>query len=428
MANLKQLLSQPSANEEVFTVGQLTRSIKGVLESKYGGVWVKGEISNFRQQESGHCYFSLKDAQSQIPAVLFRADAAQCRVQLKDGMEIVGFGNLSVYEPRGYYQLILRTITQDGAGKLQAEFERLKKKLQEEGLFEGSQKKALPAVPRVIGIVTSPTGAALQDFISVLKRRGWKGRLILFPARVQGKEAAGEIVKMIGHAQKIKELELLVVGRGGGSLEDLWPFNEEAVVRAVAACKVPTISAVGHEIDFTLCDFTADKRAETPTAAAELISSLYLEAVGRVETAANTLIRQTTYAMMEARHRVAILEERLAARSPRRQVEEMAQRLDELRERAQAAVTQRISEEKMALERLGHRMERASPERRVELARLRLKGLGERLEAASPRSILNRGFAMVRGEKGSLVTSAAMARKGPVDLIFGDGELKGRIE
>lgn len=427
MASLKQLLSQPSGSEEVYTVGQLTRSIKGVLEGKYGGVWVRGEVSNFRQQDSGHCYFSLKDGQSQIPAVLFRGDAAQCSVPLKDGQQVVGFGNLSVYEPRGYYQLILRTVTLDGAGKLQAAFERLKEKLLGEGLFEAERKKPLPTVPRVIGFVTSPTGAAIQDFISVLKRRGWKGQLIVLPARVQGKEAAGELVKMIGLAQEVAEMELLVVGRGGGSLEDLWPFNEEAVVRALAACRVPTISAVGHEIDFTLCDFVADKRAETPTAAAELISSFYLDAQERIAGAGQQLMRQAVYSLTEARHQAELLEERLASRSPQRQIEELAQRLDDLWERGANAVQEKLTDEKMRLERLGHRIERASPERRIELGRLRLRGLSERLEAASPKSILNRGFAMVRGEAGQLVTKAAEASEGPMTLVFGDGEVRGRI-
>jgi exodeoxyribonuclease VII large subunit len=261
----------PLGEVEALSVGELTARLKDLLEGAFPAVWVRGEVSNLRAQSSGHVYFTLKDAQAQLAAVLFRGDAARQRMPLRDGQQIIACGSVSVYGARGQYQLIVREVVEDGLGRLQAEFERLKQRLAAEGLFEPANKVPLPAMPRTIGFITSPTGAAVQDFLRILTRRRWRGRVVVLPAKVQGEGAAAEMAAWLefvqrGGAAGGPGFDLLVIGRGGGSLEDLWAFNEEPLVRAVATSRIPIISAVGHEIDFTLCDFAADVRAETPRA------------------------------------------------------------------------------------------------------------------------------------------------------------------
>ncbi|MEN8863266.1 MAG: exodeoxyribonuclease VII large subunit, partial [Lentimonas sp.] len=277
------------APDQVLKVTELTRQIKRQLEGNFRQVWVQGEVSNLRRQSSGHVYFSLKDAGSQLPCVLFARDAASQSFQLEDGMELQLFGDLSVYEPHGRYQLIAKIAIQSGEGQLQIEYERLKRKLAAEGLFDKERKQALPTLPLRIAVITSPTGAALRDFLRILRRREYGGEVVIFPARVQGKGAAEEITAMLEYAKASKGFDLIVITRGGGSIEDLWAFNEEILARAVAACPLPIISAVGHEIDHVLSDYAADQRAETPSGAAELISSLYLDAQQNLETAAQNL-------------------------------------------------------------------------------------------------------------------------------------------
>ena len=251
------------------SVSEFTRRVKTLLERGIAPAWVRGEVSNLRAQASGHLYFSLKDAGAQLSAVLFRGDAARQKVPVRDGLQVIVFGELNVYEVRGQYQLIVRSVVEDGVGRLQREFEALKKRLAGEGLFAPERKRPIPSLPATVGFITSPTGAAVKDFLRILTRRGWRGRVVILPAKVQGAEAAPEMIGMLELAAALGIFDLLVIGRGGGSIEDLWAFNEEALVRAVAACPVPVISAVGHEIDFTLCDFAADVRAETPSAAAD---------------------------------------------------------------------------------------------------------------------------------------------------------------
>ncbi|MFM8337525.1 MAG: exodeoxyribonuclease VII large subunit, partial [Opitutaceae bacterium] len=312
------------------SVTEFTRRVKELLEGGIGSVWVRGEVSNLRVQASGHAYFSLKDSGAQLKAVLFRGNAARQTVRLRDGLQVVVFGEASVYEARGEYQLIVRVVVDDGVGRLQREFEALKARLAAEGLFEAERKKPLPAMPRVVGFVTSPTGAAVQDFLRILTRRGWRGRVVVLPAKVQGEGAAAEIAAMIGLAEKTGLFDLLVIGRGGGSLEDLWAFNEEPLVRAVAACRIPTISAVGHEIDFTLCDFAADRRAETPSAAAELITSEFVGALERAGRAAEGMTAAADAALERAHARVDHARSRLRLLTPSAQVERGFQRVDDL--------------------------------------------------------------------------------------------------
>ena len=261
-----------SSSKQVLSVTQLTAQLKGVVEQEFSTVWVAGEISNFSRPQSGHCYFTLKDDNAQLRGVIWRGTASKLKFEIHDGLEVVCRGHLDVYPPRGSYQLVVDKIQPQGIGALELALRKLREKLSKEGLFDTSRKQPLPTFPRRIGIVTSPTGAAIRDFLEVMRRR-WQGvEVFVFPVRVQGDTAAAEISQAIQQANRLApSLDVLVVGRGGGSLEDLWAFNEEPVVRALATSRVPTVSAVGHEIDVTLADMAADVRALTPSEAAELV-------------------------------------------------------------------------------------------------------------------------------------------------------------
>ncbi len=474
------------------SVGELTARIKAQLEAALPALWVRGEVSNLRAQTSGHCYFTLKDERAQLAAVMFRGDAARSRVPLRDGQQILAYGQVTVYEAQGRVQLIVRMVVEDGAGRLQAEFERLKQRLAAEGLFAAENKVPLPSMPRTIGFITSPTGAAVQDFIRILERRGWRGHLVVLPVKVQGDGAAAEMVEMLKLAQQTVErrassverpedgkrkaegegsarkgdrklqkksvaptaeldlwladtlsapersalasrlstpFDLLVIGRGGGSLEDLWAFNEEPLVRAVAACGIPIISAVGHEIDFTLCDFAADARAETPSAAAELISSDFLDGAGRAAQAARRLDELATDTLERAGDRLEAARNHLRLLAPSAQVEQAWLRLDDLGNRLGAALRQSVGLRREQLVAARARLERTSPETRVRFESQKLLGLWKRLQAASPVSVLNRGFAIVRDETGRPVVRRAEVKAGQrLGVQFADGEAPARAE
>lgn len=437
--------------DDVLSVGDYTRQIKQLLEGEIAPAWVRGEVSNLRRQQSGHVYFTLKDRESQLPCVLFRGDAMRQRVELDEGQQCIVMGALSVYEPHGRYQMICRELVEDGVGRLQQAFEKLKKRLADEGLFDAGRKQALPMLPRTVGIVTSPTGAALKDFLSILKRRGWCGRVIIYPAKVQGAGAAREIVRQIEAAQASGEVDLLVVGRGGGSLEDLWCFNEEAVARAVAACELPVISAVGHEIDFTLSDFAADKRAETPSAAAELISSAYLECREQVRLAREGLMGSAEFYLERRANGLELIVGRMRAVSPERRIERCTLQLDDLAMRMGMASRELLHAGNTLLNRLQQRLVAMSPERRLELQQAkmaelsrrmkriassalkprteRLIALRQRLENSSLQKTLARGFVTVRNEKGDLITRKQGLQSGDrLAIDFSDGEVHTEIK
>ncbi|MFZ1054386.1 MAG: exodeoxyribonuclease VII large subunit [Opitutaceae bacterium] len=422
---------EPGAGPETrpMTVTEFTRRVKAVLEGAVEACWVRGEVSNLRIQPSGHVYFSLKDAGAQLSAVMFRMQAARQTVKIRDGLQVVAYGSVSVYEPRGQYQLVVRTLVDDGVGALQREYEALKRRLAEEGLFDAGRKKALPQMPRTVGFVTSPTGAAAQDFARILIRRGWKGRVVILPSKVQGEGAAAEMVEMLRLAASLGIFDLIVIGRGGGSIEDLWAFNEEPLVRAVAACTVPTISAVGHEIDFTLCDFAADLRAETPSAAAELITSGFVSFAERTGAAANALLSRVAEAVGRALERVSHARSRLRLLSPAAQVERGYLRLDDLSNRLGSALRSSIQLRRQSLSLAASRLERASPETRVQIESHRLLSIYKRLQGASPGSVLNRGFAILRDEKGvPVVRRAAVAQGQRLEAEFADGRARLRAE
>ncbi|HTJ78100.1 MAG TPA: exodeoxyribonuclease VII large subunit [Rariglobus sp.] len=406
------------------SVSEFTRRVKAVLEKEIRPGWVRGEVSNLRAQASGHFYFSLKDAGAQLSAVMFRSDAARQDVKLRDGMQVVVYGEISVYEARGNYQLVVRVVIEDGVGRLQREFEALKRRLADEGLFAAEHKVAIPEMPRTVGFITSPTGAAVQDFCRILIRRGWRGRVVVLPAKVQGDGAAAEMIAMLAEAEALGIFDLLVIGRGGGSLEDLWAFNEETLVRAVAACRIPIISAVGHEIDFTLCDFAADERAETPSAAAELISSGFVAASEKTARLAEDLDHHVRAALEAAGERLDHARSRLRLLAPSAQIERGYLRLDDLSNRLAAALGTTVQARRQRVSEVRSLLRERSPQRRVEAESQRLLSLWKRLQAASPASVLNRGFVIMRDETGKPVQKKAAVRKGQrLSAEFADGAL-----
>ena len=417
------------AGAEIESVSGFTRRVKTLLESGLRPGWVRGEVTNVRAQASGHVYFSLKDAGAQLSAVMFRGDAARQTVKLREGTQVVVYGEVSVYEARGQYQLIVRVVIEDGVGKLQREFEALKARLAAEGLFAVETKRAIPAMPVCVGFITSPTGAAVQDFMRILMRRGWRGRVVVLPAKVQGEGAAAEMAAMVALAQELGILDVMVIGRGGGSLEDLWAFNEEVLVRAVAACTVPVISAVGHEIDFTLCDFAADRRAETPSAAAELISSEFVACAQRAAQADDAMTASLDGAMARAGERLDHARSRLRLLSPEAQIEQGFLRLDDLSNRLGAALRTSVQVRRQQLGEVRAALARVSPEFRVQTESHRLLSLWKRLQAASPASVLNRGFVILRDEAGKPVGRRAEVEiRQVLQAEFMDGMRTMRVE
>jgi len=453
------LVREEESGTPVESVAVLTRRIKTLLEGGIAPCWVRGEVSNARHQSSGHVYFSLKDAESQISCVMFRGDVVRSGAVelLRDGAQLIVFGEISLYEPRGNYQLLIRAAIDDGRGRLQQEFERLKQRLAAEGLFDPARKKPLPAMPRSVGFITSPTGAAVQDFIRILKRRQWRGRLVVLPAKVQGDGAAAEMYAQLELAHELGDapgglhFDLLVIGRGGGSLEDLWAFNEEPLVRAVAASRIPIISAVGHEIDFTLCDFAADVRAETPSAAAELISSGFLGGVERLRQVWAGMDGVVDEFLRARRDELVIAHGRLAVVSPRGRLERALLQLDDVANRLAHAAEVDLHQRRQRLAEIGGRLAATSPDRRLErledrfravaarfaregermvtTKRERLESLTARLAQLDPTAVLRRGYAIVRDAGGRPVTArAALASGQAVRVQFADGDAGMTVE
>lgn len=413
----------------VDSVTVLTRRIKRMLESGVGEVWVRGEVSNFRRQASGHCYFGVKDAGAQLSCVMFRGDAARQTVQLGDGQQVILNGRLSVYEARGQYQLVVRSVKEDGVGRLQREFEALKRRLAEAGLFAADRKRPLPELPLRVALVTSPTGAAVQDFVRIMVRRGWRGRLVVVPAKVQGSEAAGEIAAGIAWANAAAAFDVIVVARGGGSLEDLWAFNEEIVVRAVAASAVPVISAVGHEIDFSLTDFAADLRAETPSGAAEVLSSAYQSRVDRLVAVREELNVRGLRMLQEPLRQVRGLRDRLRLLTPRGQIEQGWLRRDDLANRLRSGLDRSVVQSRHRWSSVKSAWLRQDPQRRVEQASHELLSWWKRLQSVSPQATLKRGFALVRDATGQPVVRSTDVKAGiRYQIEFGDGHKPFRSE
>jgi exodeoxyribonuclease VII large subunit len=414
-------LFTPEQTRRVLSVSELTTQVKRLLEQQVGTVWVTGEITNFRAQASGHCYFTLKDASSQIACVLFRGKATGERELLRDGAKVNLQGEVTVYEARGQYQMIVRQVELQGVGALQAAFERLKQKLAAEGLFAPERKRALPEFPQRIGLVTSPTGAAIRDVLHVVQRRNPGLEIVLAPCRVQGDGAANEIAEAIrtlnefylSPATRHPSLDLILITRGGGSLEDLWAFNEEVVARAIAASTVPVVSAVGHEIDFTIADFVADVRAATPSAAAEIITEgVYASRVFVAE--APLRLRELCARQLEGRREEADhLLKRLARLHPRRRLEETLQRLDDLRGSLSRCAIHGVRRTRMNWQQLALRLNQVRPANRLKDLKAALSRAEARLRLLGPEQVLSRGYSITMdAASGKILRDAKQVKPG----------------
>jgi len=408
----------PAEIRKVLSVGELTADIKRLLESKLGSVWVSGEITNLRAQSSGHIYFSLKDAAAQLSCVLFRGTPVAQRQLLADGQKVLLQGEVTVYEARGQYQLIVRAVELQGIGALQAAFERLKLKLAAEGLFAAERKRPLPRFPQRIGLVTSPTGAAIRDVLHVIQRRNPALEIMLVPCRVQGDGAAAEIAAAIQLLNEFNRsptpaLDLILVTRGGGSLEDLWAFNEEIVARAIFHSALPVVSAVGHEIDFSIADFVADLRAATPSVAAELITEGVFASREFVWDASSRLRRLARRKLERSESDFAAQAARLARLHPRRRLDDSLQRLDDLQSSLLRRLKQSARSRGQALQHLAGRFLRAKPSTRLATRREALRQLEKRLHALGPEQVLARGYSITTdATTGQVLRDAAQVASG----------------
>ena len=390
--------------QQIFSVTTLTQAIKQTLEDGFFTIWVEGEISNLATPRSGHVYFTLKDEAAQLRAVIFKSAARLVRFELENGMQVLLRGSLSVYEARGEYQLIVSRAEPRGAGALQAAFEQLKRRLEAEGLFDPAHKRPIPLLPKKIGVVTSPTGAAIRDILNIVSRRFANVHVLIAPARVQGAEAPAEIVRAIEMLNRLPDVDALIVGRGGGSLEDLWAFNEERVARAIFASRIPVISAVGHEIDFTIADFVADLRAPTPSAAAELVVRNKADLAQTLD-AQHARLKQAMRHLLD-RSRAAAAHAARRVSDPRRRVNELQQRVDDLSQRLARAMRRAL--------------ERKQAQRDTQIAKL---------DALSPLAVLAKGYAICRNAATLRpVKRAADANVGDALLVrMLDGELRCEI-
>ncbi len=439
---------------KVFSVAELTRQIRGTLETKFGAVWVQGEISNYRPQPSGHRYFTLKDQRAAISCVIFRNTLPPDAPPIADGAQIQVYGNISVFEARGQYQLNVQILQTRGAGLLQARFEALKRKLEAEGLFDADRKRALPKFPKRIGIITSPSGAAIRDMLNVLRRRAPSVQVLISPVRVQGVGAAAEIATAIRELARPhpawEPLDLIVITRGGGSIEDLWEFNEEIVARAIFHSALPVVSAVGHEIDFTISDFVADLRAPTPSAAAELIVPDVTELVRRVSELENCLQKFLRNFLQHGLTRLRFLSERTLARELMQRMREAQQRIDLTSESLRRKLKQFVTEARAALSTRAQSLKSHDPGRELALCRTRAIDLERRILAQTPRLLQNtrqrfqrveeilrvlgpeatlrRGFSITTDSAGKVIQKVEAARpKTKIRTRVTDGEFESEV-
>ena len=444
------------------SVSELTSQVRGALENRFAAVWVEGEISNFKAAASGHWYFTIKDEGAQLRAACFRKSNGRIRFRPSDGLQVRARGHLTVYEPRGEYQLMVEGLDPVGAGALRVAFEQLRDRLAAEGLFDAELKRPLPLLPRRIGVVTSTSGAAIRDILQTVARRTQTVNIIVAPTRVQGEGAGREIARAIAslnehHARAVREgragetIDAIIVGRGGGSAEDLWAFNEEEVARAIRASLVPVISAVGHETDFTIADFAADVRAATPTAAAELVAAREDELIAAVEEMTRDLVRAVRYRVLNERTRVqesamshGFDDVRARLREAKEATDDAARRLEKLVTRATAQARRRVETAtlRMSPARVAARVVETqgrlavvraalntSVAARVDDGRGRLAVAVSSLEALSPLAVLGRGYALARNERGKLLRAARDARAGEqINVRLAEGALRCRVE
>jgi len=442
---------EPRKSRRIWPVRELVSQVRELIEQEYGDVWVEGEISNYRPAPSGHVYFTLKDADAQLPIVLFRRQAVLLRFRPEDGLHVLVRGRVSVYEQRGQMQLVAETMEPVGAGSLQLAFEQLKERLKAEGLFDTARKRPLPAFPRTVAIVTSPTGAVIRDFLSIVARRHSGLNVLLFPVTVQGESAPAEIEAALAELNQSGLIDLIVLARGGGSLEDLAAFNSERVARAIVASSLPVVSAIGHETDFTIADFAADLRAPTPSAAAELITEAQHNIAEQIATQSHRLERATRFQLLQAHQRLARLPISRAESRVSTLIHRQAQRLDDYTFRIESALTaqlrqrqdqvaslaaavlshdprQSLAQARERLQALGTRIDR-SLDRTLRRAVVRIGALDARLHSLSPLAVLDRGYALVLGADGALIRSTAQITPGdPLTTRLADGSFLSRVE
>lgn len=429
----------------MFSVEQLNLKIKQILEGQFGFFWVQGEISNFKAHTSGHFYFSLKDSKSQISAVMFRGHNSRLKFKPQDGLEVLVRGRLSVYEPRGSYQILCEAMEPVGAGALQKAFEQLKVKLRAEGLFDQERKRKLPEFPKHVVLVTSPTGAAVRDMMNILRRRAPHLQVTLVPTLVQGDGAAEKIIKAIEEAQRIPDVDVIIVGRGGGSIEDLWCFNSEALARTLAQARVPTISAVGHEIDFTIADFVADLRAPTPSAAAELVAQSADEILNKVLQFKRILFFYVREEIEKQKQHLKHLEKRLI--DPKRRLQDLFLKHDDLMQRLSLALDRRLEVLGLKLGFLSQSL--IHPKRVIEESTRELQELVHRLkiqirqillrketsfnsqvmllDSLSPLKVVGRGYSLVTKDSRLVTRSEHLCVGDKVAIQFSQGEVRAEV-
>ncbi|EMK3365563.1 TPA: exodeoxyribonuclease VII large subunit [Vibrio parahaemolyticus] len=437
-------------NQNIFTVSRLNAEVRLLLENEMGIVWLVGEISNFSAPVSGHWYLTLKDSRAQVKCAMFRGNNRRVTFKPANGNQVLVKARLSLYEPRGDYQLIIESMQPEGDGRLQQEFEELKMKLAAEGLFAQTNKLPLPEHPKRVGIITSKTGAALYDILDVLKRRDPSLPVVIYPTMVQGDDAAIQIAQAIGRANSRNECDVLIVGRGGGSLEDLWCFNNEILARTIAASQIPIISAVGHEVDMTIADFVADVRAPTPSAAAELVSRDNSHKDQSLVAKQHKLASTMRYYLAQQKQQSAQLLHRLERQHPSYQLQHQSQQLDELDMRLRRAMQRFIDTRQQAVERKHHRLQLNSPVKHLAQQKSRLERVehklldamdrklltmrhqlaiaAEKLDTVSPLATLKRGYSITQTEQGKVVTSADDVKTG--DLLvtrLANGEIHSTV-
>ncbi|WP_391089298.1 exodeoxyribonuclease VII large subunit [Vibrio sp. NH-UV-68] len=437
-------------NQNIFTVSRLNAEVRLLLENEMGIVWLVGEISNFSAPVSGHWYLTLKDSRAQVKCAMFRGNNRRVTFKPQNGNQVLVKARLSLYEPRGDYQLIIDSMQPEGDGRLQQQFEELKMKLAAEGLFAQTSKRPLPEHPQTVGIITSKTGAALFDILDVLKRRDPSLPVVIYPTMVQGEEAAIQIAQAIGRANSRNECDVLIVGRGGGSLEDLWCFNNEVLARTIAASQIPIISAVGHEVDVTIADFVADMRAPTPSAAAELVSRDNSHKDQAFNARQHKLISAMRHYLSEQKQQTTSLLHRLDRQHPNNQLQRQSQQLDELNARLQRAITQLLSSHQHKIERQQHKIALYSPVKRLaaqqaSLQRLEQKLLdamdrkllntrhqlalaAEKLDTVSPLATLKRGYSITQNQSGQVISQVSQTKTGDTLVTrLSDGEIRSTV-
>jgi exodeoxyribonuclease VII large subunit len=438
-------------DRDIYSVSRLNREVRVLLERGFGSLWLEAEISNFARPSSGHWYFSLKDAAAQVRCAMFRQRNMLCTFTARDGQKVLVRARIGLYEPRGEYQLIVDHMEDAGLGALKRLFEELSAKLKQEGLFDAERKRSLPSLPRRIGIITSPTGAAVRDILHVLARRFPAAAVLIYPVPVQGASAAMEIVAALKMAGRRAECDVLILARGGGSLEDLWAFNDERLARAIVASPIPVITGIGHEIDFTIADFAADVRAPTPSAAAELVvpdAAEWFDAFAQLGSRLRRCMRRRLEAHGE---RLRWLTGRAALVSPTARLGAQAQRLDELEQCLVRAMRRRLHEHRERLRWLTGRAALVSPSTRLTQQQLRLENLHQRLyrawrpaldsrreklllllrtlNAVSPLATLERGYAIVSVEGGEILRNAADVKPGTViEARLAQGRVRAKVE